>query len=260
MTNHNLAELTDEEDYDCPYREAIGSLLYLATNTRPDILHAVTLLAKFCNHPREKHWNAIERVLRYISGTTGKGLLYTKQDHLSIEAFTDADWASDATTRKSITGTLIKLAGGPVIFRSNQQGLVSQSTTEAEFIAAAETVRDLVWLEFLLRDLGISHNPPMLKCDPQTAIKSINNPEFPRRTKHIDVKYHFIRDHSNKKGFELKYVQSADQIADYLTKEQFNKLLTLSNIVTIADYVCSERGGVLESRSSRAELESSGIA
>lgn len=261
IVGHKLMEPDDsDEQIECPYREAIGSLLFLAANTRPDILHATTLLAKFCSKPNRRHWEAVLRVMRYIRGSHDKGLLFERTATLAIEAFTDADWASDASTRKSITGTMIKMAGGPIIFRSNQQTLVALSTTEAEFVAGAESVRDLTWLRSLLKELQIDHRTPTLYCDSQTAIRCIMNPEFPRRTKHIDIKYHFIRDQFSKQIFKLEYIRTEEQLADFLTKaigrEQFHKLVRNSNILSLTnDSGSSERGGVLAGRSSHETVE-----
>lgn len=261
MTGHKLTEPDNNDtSVECQYREAIGSLLYLAANSRPDLLHAVTMLAKFCSDPKEKHWQAIKRVMRYIKGSMSKGIQFEKQSRLPIDVYTDADHASDVGNRKSITGTIILMSKGPVIFRSTQQSLVAASTTEAEFIAAAEAVRDLIWLKQFLKELGVEHEKMILKCDSTTAIRLIKNPEFPRRTKHIDIKFHFIRDYMNQGSFELKHVSSEEQVADYLTKaigrEQFKRLIELSNLVDnpnsrVKD--SSERGGVLDIRSSRAD-------
>lgn len=234
LAKHNLTEVEDQPLYDCPYREAIGALLYLATNSRPDILHSVTMLARFCDKPQKKHWLAIQRAMRYLQGTIKYGLTYTKSSAIELIAYSDADWGSDVKVRKSISGTLILVSGGPVIFRSSQQTLVSQSTTESEFIAAAETVKELKWLQMFLQELHVSCSRSVLKSDSQTAIRLIKNPEFHRRTKHIDIKYHFIRDWFHKKAFELKYVPTDEQLADYLTKplpsDKHLKLVMLSNI------------------------------
>lgn len=246
-TGHKLTELSeDDKSVDCPYREAIGSLLYLAANTRPDLLHAVTLLSKFSSDPKEKHWAALKRVMRYLKGSLSKGLCFQKQDNLRITVYTDSDHASDVQSRKSITGSIALISGGPVTFRSTQQGLVASSTTEAEYIAAAETLKDIIWITFFMKELDISHDKPTLRCDSMTAIKLIRNPEFHRRTKHIDIKYHFIRDYLAKDYFNLEFVPSEKQIADYLTKaiprDQFDYLSKMSNIVDIKQW---NKGGSL---------------
>ena len=169
------------------------------------------------------------------------GLLFQKDRALKIDVFSDADWGSDAQTRKSITGPLIRMAQGPIIFRSNQQGLVAMSTTEAEFVAAAESIWDLIWLQSLLK---IEADRPELKCDSQTAIRLIQNPEFPRRTKHIDIKYQFIRDHLSK-DFTPTYIPTEEQVADFLTKavprDQFANLVAQANIKRLnSDLASSE--------------------
>lgn len=242
---HRLSTIDQEEPaYECAYREAIGSLLCLATNTRPDILHSVTLLAKFCEKPRKQHWEAILRVMRCIKGTLGFGLTFKRHQNLYIEAFTDADWASDVENRKSVSGTLIFVAGGPVIFRSCQQSLVALSTTEAEFIAAAETIKELIWVKTLLTELNIAYEGATLKCDSQTAIRLIKNPEFHRRTKHIDIKYHFIRDHFSRQEYKLLHVSSENQLADFLTKalprDKHAELVNNSGVKEIGSYWSSQ--------------------
>lgn len=234
LAKHNLTEVEDLPLHDCPYREAIGALLYLATNSRPDILHAVTLLARYSDKPQKKHWLATQRVMRYLQGTIKYGLTYTKSSAIELAAYSDADWGSDVKVRKSISGTLILISEGPVIFRSSQQTLVSQSTTESEFIAAADTVKELKWLQMFLQELDVPICRCVLKSDSQTAIRLIKNPEFHRRTKHIDIKYHFIRDWFHKRLFELEYVPTEQQLADYLTKslpsDKHLQLAMMSNI------------------------------
>jgi len=135
-----------------------------------------------------------------------------------------------------------------VIFRSSEQNLVSGSTTEAEFIAACETSRDLIWPKSLLNELKVSHHKPTLSCDSKSAINLIENDEFSRKTKHIDVKYRFIHDYKTRGEFDMRHVCSEKQEADFLTKaipkDQFNDLLIMSNIVEV-DLASSKSGGVL---------------
>lgn len=235
MTSHKLTHLDNKEPPAiCNYREAIGALLYLATNSRPDILHAITLLARFCEHPKEKHWIAIKRVMRYLRGTLDYGLTFQRGNKLNIVAYTDADWAGDNATRKSVSGAIIFLAGGPIIFRSIQQSLTALSTTEAEFIASTEAVKELAWTRTLLNELNIPFERAVLRCDSETAIRLIKNPELHRRTKHVDIKFHFIRDWYSRGMFELEHVPGGVQLADYLTKalprERHGDLIRMSNI------------------------------
>lgn len=218
-TSHKLTEVDpNEEDYKCPYREAIGALNFLATKTRPDILHAVTLLAKFCEHPKQKHWAAIKRVMRYIQGTLEIGLMYTKSEELEVTAYSDADFAADLQNRRSITGCIVFISNGPVIFRSIQQSIVALSTTQAEFIAASDTVKEVLWLKSIMSELQIRYSKPKLRSDSQTAINLIKNPAFHKRTKHIDIKYQFIKQCYHENQFKLEFVPTEEQLADYLTK------------------------------------------
>lgn len=136
----------------------------------------------------------------------------------------------------SITGSLLFIDKSPVIFRSCSQSKVAQSTTESEFVAAADTAKELLWLQSLLGELEIVIQESKLKSDSQTAINAIKNSDFSRRTKHIDIRYHFIRQLHSEKVFDLEYVNTNLQLADYLTKalprNQHERLIRLSNIVT----------------------------
>lgn len=233
--NHNLFERDElEEKFECPYREAIGSLLYLAKNTRPDILYAVILLARFTANPRRRHWEGVKRVLRYLKGTENFGLYY-QCTNSKIVAYTDADWGNDREDRKSYTGVMVMFGSAPVLFISRKQPTVALSTTEAEFIAASETLKELIWLKSLLFELNVEVETPVLRIDSQTAIRLVKNPEFHRRTKHIDIKYNFIRDRYGAGEFTLEYTPTENQLADFLTKplsrEVFARLIRECQIV-----------------------------
>lgn len=214
-----LHEVKPEKVCDFPYREAIGSLMYLAIATRPDICFAVNYASRHMEKPAQIHVNAVKRILRYIRGTIGYGISYKSNMNVVLSCFSDADYAGDVDTRCSTSGYLFLVGTGAISWASEKQKTVAQSTTESEYIAASQAVKELVWLKLLLRDLSSETiDIPILGIDNQSAIKIIKNPEFHKRTKHIDVRYHFIREKFEKKMFLLKYVSTADQLADSFTK------------------------------------------
>jgi len=148
--------LKDEEH--APYRAAIGSLMWLALCTRPDLLFPTILLSRFSQRPKQPHWAAVKRIMRYVKGSIDDGLNYhTEETTMTIEAFSDADWAGDLVTRKSTTGVIIAILGCPVIFCSRQQTITAQSTAEAEFVAANDACKELCWLSTFLAELRVSH-------------------------------------------------------------------------------------------------------
>jgi len=202
------------------YRQAIGSLIFLATVTRPDIAFIVNYLSRFMSNYNESHWNEVKKVFRYLKGTSGLGILYEKtSENTCLQGFSDADYACDLDTRRSTTGYLFKLAGGAVTWGSLRQRTVSLSTTEAEYIAACEAVKEAIWLKQLLKDSqNPCLNPIIVNVDNQSTIKLIRNPEYHKRSKHIDIRYHFVREKYASGDIDVQYVCSRDQLADILTK------------------------------------------
>lgn len=201
-----------------PYREAIGSLMYLAVATRPDIAFALGSVSRYMENPKQVHINAIKRLLRYLKGTLDYGIVFDYNERLILAAYSDADYAGDVVTRRSTSGFVFMLGSGAVSWCSQRQKCVSLSTTESEYVAASEAVKELVWLSSLIKELMTGFNIATLYMDNQSAIRLIKNPEFHKRSKHIDVRFHFIREKYEEKLFELNYVPSAEQTADILTK------------------------------------------
>lgn len=199
-----------------PYREAIGSLLFLCSVSRPDIAYAVNILSRYINNPSQQHVNAVKRVIRYLVNTKNVCIRYGESNDLI--GYSDADFAGDVDTRKSTTGYIFLMNGGPVTWLSQKQKTIALSTTEAEFVAACESAKEILWLQQLLLDLGEKYDVIKLYVDNQSAIKLINNPVFHKRTKHIDVKYNFIREKVENGLIHISYVPSKSQLADILTK------------------------------------------
>lgn len=206
-----------------PYREAIGRLLFLSMVTRPDISLAVGAASQFCEKPKKVHWNAVKRIFKYILGTTDYGLWFkappANEATWSISAFSDSDYAGDETTRKSTTGYIIFLGDSVITWGSRKQNVVALSTTEAEYIAGCTCVQELVWVKRLIRELlCVRKIECILYIDNQSAIQLIKKPVFHRKTKHIEVRFHYIRDMYLKKKFTVEYINTDEQAADIFTK------------------------------------------
>ena len=202
------------------YQSAVGSLLYLATRTRPDIAFAVNNVARFCSKPTKEHWMAVKRVFRYLRGTTQLGLLYTKEVESNVLiGYSDADWGGDCNDYKSTSGYLFMIGGTVVTWKSKKQSAVALSTAEAEYMALSSTAQEAVWLRELTSDLGNpQRQPTLIMEDNQSAISMAKNPQFHGRTKHINIKYHFVRKQVNDNNICLEYCPTEDMLADILTK------------------------------------------
>ena len=204
------------------FRRLIGKLMYLANAVRPDIVYPVSYLARFASGPSTEHWQAAKRVLRYLAGTTDTGIHYsaTKTSTPCFSCYTDADWAGDRNDRKSTTGFVAFLNANPISWGSKKQSVVALSTMEAEFISASRGLQELLWLRKLSKTItnDSSLERPLLFCDNQSAIEFSNNLGLKERTKHIDIKYMFARDHIQKGEVELRYVPTNEMLADMMTK------------------------------------------
>lgn len=223
------------------YKQIVGSLMYL-TGTRPDIMHAVSLISRYMETPTELHLLAAKRILRYLQGTISFGILYEKGESFGLLGFTDSDYAGDQDDRRSTSGYAFIMGSGAVSWSSKKQQIVTLSTTEAEFVAAAACASQAIWLRRLLEELGFHQNSPTpVYCDNTSAIKLSKNPVLHGRSKHIDVRYHFLRDLANDGTIDLIYCKSEDQIADIFTKplklDVFVKLRRLLGVCSMEDPV-----------------------
>ncbi len=221
--------ITEEEKSEMkqfPYREVVGSLQYLCYSTRPDINYAVNLLSRFSINPGQKHWTAAKHVLRYLKGTKDYGLEFSNKNNsinnsLEITAYSDADWGGDLDGRKSTTGYFILLNDNVVSWASKKQTTVALSSAEAEYMALTGAGQEIKWMIDFLTELELykQAKPVTLFTDSESADAMANNDVNHGRTKHIDIKHHWIRDAVLKeKIIELKYVNTTDQIADIHTK------------------------------------------
>uniref|UniRef100_A0A2N9GF20 Reverse transcriptase Ty1/copia-type domain-containing protein n=1 Tax=Fagus sylvatica TaxID=28930 RepID=A0A2N9GF20_FAGSY len=200
------------------YRQLVGSLIYL-TVTRPDLAYAVHLVSQFMSAPRSTHYAAVLRILRYIKGTLFHGLHFSAQSSLELRAYADADWAGDPTDRRSTTGYCFLLGSSLISWRSKKQSVVARSSTEAEYRALADATSELLWLRWLLADMGAPQTTSTpIHCDNRSAIHIAHNDVFHEHTKHIEIDCYFIRHHLQQSALHLLSVSSEDQLADVFTK------------------------------------------
>lgn len=209
------------------YRSMIGSLMYL-TASRPDLCHSVGVCARFQANPKESHLEAVKRIIRYVAETAECGIFYTCETNAEIAAYSDADWGGNLKDRKSTSGGCFFVGNNLVAWHSRKQNCISLSTTEAEYIAAGSCCTQMLWLKQMLKDYGISQGKLTIFCDNTSAISITKNPVLHSKTKHIELRYHFIRDLVEKQILELSFVPTKTQLADLFTKaldtERFQEL------------------------------------
>ncbi|KAL3634479.1 hypothetical protein CASFOL_021533 [Castilleja foliolosa] len=210
------------------YRSMIGSLLYL-TATRPDIMYIVCLCARYQSEPKESHLKAVQRIIRYVAGTCDLGLWYTKDTNTELVGYTDSDWAGDVVDRKSTTGGCFFLGSNLISWYSKKQNCISLSTAESKYIAAGSACTRLLWMNQMIEDFGLQSQILTVLCDNSSAIDISKNPVQHSRVKHIDIRYHFIRDLVERKIVNLEHIGTDNQLADICTKaldfETFSRLI-----------------------------------
>ena len=166
--------------------------------TRPDISFAVNRVCQFLHSPTEDHLAAVKRILRFVKHTIGHGLHLRPSSSTAISAFSDADWAGDVDDRRSTGGFAVFYGGNLVAWSARKQAMVSRSSTEAEYKSVANATAEVIWIEALLRELGVrQRSPPVLWCDNMGATYLSSNPVFHARTKHIEIDFHFVRESSS---------------------------------------------------------------
>ncbi|GJT49301.1 hypothetical protein Tco_0975458 [Tanacetum coccineum] len=210
------------------YRSMIGALMYL-TSSRPDIVHATCLCARYQAKPTEKHLKEVKRIFRYLWGTVNMGLWYTKDSGFELTGFSDADYAGCKDTFKSTSGGAQFLGEKLVSWSSKKQDCTALSTAEAEYVSLSACCAQVLWMRTQLTDYGFQFNKIPIYCDSKSAIAISCNPVQHSRTKHIVVRYHFIKEHIEKGTIELYFVKTDYQLADLFTKalpvDRFNYLV-----------------------------------
>ncbi|GJZ47086.1 retrovirus-related pol polyprotein from transposon TNT 1-94 [Tanacetum coccineum] len=199
------------------YRSMIGALMYL-TSSRPDIVHATCLCARYQAKPTEKHLKEVKRIFRYLWGTVNMGLWYTKDSGFELTGFSDADYAGCKDTFKSTSGGAQFLGEKLVSWSSKKQDCTALSTAEAEYVSLSACCAQVLWMRTQLTDYGFHFNKIPIYCDSKSAIAISCNPVQHSRTKHIAVRYHFIKEHVEKGTIELYFVKTDYQLADLFTK------------------------------------------
>jgi hypothetical protein len=218
-----------------PYASAVGCLMYAMVCTRPDLAHAVSVVSKYMANPGKQHWDAVKWIFRYLKGTTDYGITFVRQkSDLSVVGYVDADYAGDLDDRRSTTGYVFTLTRGPICWKSMIQSTVAMSTTEAEYMAVAEAAKEALWLIGLVKELGIQQGGVSLHCDSHSAIYLAKNQVYHARTKHIDVRFHKIRELVATSELLLEKIHTSENVGDMLTKpvtaDKFKHCLDLINV------------------------------
>ena len=220
------------------YRGMIGSLLYL-TASRPDIMFSVCLYARFQSNPKESHLKAVKRIMRYLKDTLDFGLFYSKSSTFDLISYSDADFAGSKSDRKSTSGTCHMLGHSLVSWFSKKQNCVSLSTTEAEYIAASLACTQVIWMKQTLKDFGLNFENTTIFCDNTSAINLSKNPILHSRTKHIQIRHHFLREQVLNNIIKLEFIPTNQQLADIFTKplkhEDFTRIRRELGICKLSD-------------------------
>ena len=221
LTNEHLGKVEEAQVDVKIYQSALGALMYPMLGSRPDLAYTVAALGRHAACPGTDHQRALDRAFGYLRGTSDQHLVYQRglPNGATLQGFVDADWASDVNDRKSTSGFVFTLAGAAISWSCKKQNVIALSSTEAEYVAAAHAAKEAVWLRRLLTTLGLDlTDPTVLHVDNQSAIAIARNPEFHDRTKHIEVRHHFLRKLVDDEQIMPTYLATGDQLADALTK------------------------------------------
>lgn len=214
------------------YRSVVGNLQYLSL-TRPDVAFVVNRLAQYMHKPTDIHWVAVKRLLRYLAGSCDLGLFFHSSSPLSLHVFSDADWAGNPNDRTSTSAHLVFLGNNLISWSSKKQKSVVRSSTKAEYWAIASATPEIMWLQSLMHELGVSlPSTPPIYCDNIGATYLCANHVYHSRMKHIAIDFHFVRQKVQVGNLRISHVSSADQLEDALTRDTkcLDKTLVHSSI------------------------------
>ena len=215
----------EEERHDAnEYQQVIGSLMYAMVHTRPDIAFALGKLSQHMQDPSERHWTYLKALMRYVRSSLSLRLRFGRGRNLDLVVYTDADWAGQKSDRKSTSGGVAMLYGGPVCWLSKVQRSVATSSTESEYIAQSTNAKTTQWLAQILRDIECLEliredgKTVQMLADNQGAIALAKNPHLHERSRHIDICHHYVRDLVQRGRVKIKYIPTAEMVADGFTK------------------------------------------
>lgn len=202
------------------YQLVVGSLMWPAIHTRPDIAYAVGVLSRYCSNPSPLHCKYLQRIMRYLTGTLDVGLVFRRNTQDDIVGYSDSDYAGTKDRRRSTGAYVFMLTGALISHRSKLQSTVAMSTCEAEYMAMTEAAKEAIWCARFLVELDFrkKNTPVLIRGDNQGAIALAKNPEFHSRNKHIEVKWHWIREVRRSRKILIKYISTKEMVADGLTK------------------------------------------
>ena len=202
-----------------PYRSAVGSLLWLALNTRPDIAFAVSQVAKFSHAPTQAHWTAVKKIFRYLNGTVDLGIPITKMvDEMTLTGYSDADWAGEPEKRRSTGGFLFKLGSTPISWKCVVHKSICLSSVESEIIFLSKACQEVKWLARICNEFNLKISLPVIYCDNQGALALAKNDGVSQRTKHIEIRDLFAKEAVKTGLVDVKYLKTEDMPADIFTK------------------------------------------
>jgi hypothetical protein len=218
-TRRMIGEDKEETSLNCPYRQAIGKLLYISVCTRPDLAFSIALLSRYLDKPKKIHWNLVKRVIAYLNHTKSYKLVLGGVDgSLKLTGYSDSDWGQDTSTGRSTTGFVFKMGIGSISWMSRLQKTVALSTSEAEYQALATALQEYLYLRNVLAEMKLPGSITEIHVDNQSCIKLAKNPWTNGRSKHINLKYHFVRDLVKENVVKISYLQTEEMIADGFTK------------------------------------------
>jgi len=222
-----------DQDYmsKVPYSSVVGSLMYVMVCTRPDLAYVVSMVSRFLSQPQKEHWKAMKRIFRYLKGTADVGLIYGSNSDCCHTGYSDADFAADLVKKRSLTGYAYTLGGCLVSWKTTLQPSVALSTTEAEYMALTEAAKEGIWLRGLINDLRINQEYANIYCDSLSAICLAKDQVHHDRTKHIDVRYHFIQSERRIKVHKISTLHNpANMFTKPVPKSKFDHCLSLLDV------------------------------
>src|SRR5258708_6620150 len=239
-TNLKLPKMESPTIDQCMYQSMLGSLMYTAIGTRPDIMFTIHYLSQHSIAPGEKHLNVMKCIYHYLNRTLDLGLLfYRNQFNCNLVSFSDLDWAGDPNTQRLVSGYTFLFCGAVIAWSAKKQPTIALSSTEAKYMAMTHSGKEVVFLNHLFNDLEIPIQLPIsLLVDNQSAIALAENPIFHACSKHIEVCHHWMHEKTGDRTIQLEYVPTVDQVADIFTKllnsEKFRKFCDALGLVRIS--------------------------